>query len=65
MQIAFDVATGDDFETIRRDRAFDTAADDHVSGLDGAVDAAFGADHDRGLGADITMELAVDMQSVA
>jgi len=65
VDVALDVAAGDDFETLGRYRTLDAAADHDVAGLDGALEVTRGADHHARFGIDVALDAAVDVQPVA
>lgn len=64
LDLSIDATAGNDFQPFGFDIAFHATADDHVARLDLPVYAAFGADHDGGLGADVALGSAVYMQVV-
>lgn len=64
MHIALDATAGDDFEPIGRDGAVHATAHHDSGGLDLAFQIAVGTDHHVGLGLNVAVDAAIDVQRV-
>lgn len=63
--VAVDPAAGDDLEPLGVDPALEAPADEHLAGIEVALDPALFADRHLRFAVDGALELAVDVQVVA
>lgn len=65
MHVAFHAPAGDDFQSVGRNGAVDSAADNNGTGLDLALEVTLAADHNVRFRLHVAFDAAIDVQGVA